>query len=106
MKKTKKHKGAIWDYLETTGVLENGTDEEIKQAKKAYRKAYYLDYKRNQRANKPEFIVNFSSENGEYSRVKMAAERHKMPMTTFIRSAVLATYNNASSSLIYPKWPI
>jgi hypothetical protein len=90
MKRNRKHKGAIWDYLEHSGVLENGTDEEIKKAKKAYRKDYYLDYKRNQRANKPEFIVNFSSENGEYSRVKMAAERHKMTMTNFIRSSVLA----------------
>ena len=90
MKRTRKHKGAIWDYLEHSGVLENGTDEEIKQAKKAYRKEYYLSYKRNQRANKPEFIVNFSSENGEYARVKMAAERHKMTVTAFIRSSVLA----------------
>ena len=90
MKRNRKHKGAIWDYLEHSGVLENGTDEEIKEAKRAYRKDYYLDYKRNQRANKPEFIVNFSSENGEYSRVKMAAERHKMTITAFIHSSVLA----------------
>ena len=90
MKRTRKHKGAIWDYLEATGILENGTDEEIKEAKKAYRKYYYLDYKRNQRAKKPEFIVNFSSDNGEYSRVKQAAERHKMTVTAFIRSSVLA----------------
>ena len=90
MKRTRKHKGAIWEYLQASGVLENGTDEEIKTAKKAYRKEYYLSYKRNQRANKPEFIVNFSSENGEYARVKMAAERHKMTVTAFIRSSVLA----------------
>jgi hypothetical protein len=90
MKKTKKHKGAIWDYLETTGVLENGTDEEIKQAKKAYRKAYYLDYKRNQRANKPEFIVNFSTNNAEYSKVASASKRHHLTITAFIRCAVLA----------------
>ncbi len=90
MKRTRKHKGAIWDYLETSGVLENGTDEEIKAAKKAYRKGYYLSYKRNQRANKPEFIINFSSENGEYSKVKMAAKHHKMTVTAFIRSSVLA----------------
>lgn len=90
MKRNSRHKGAIWEYLEASGVLENGSDEEIKLAKKAYRKDYYLSYKRNQRANKPEFIINFSSENGEYIRVKQAAERHKMTVTAFIRSSVLA----------------
>jgi len=80
----------MWEYLESRGILEQGTDEEIKAAKKVYRKEYYLSYKRNQRAQNPEFIVHFSSDNGEYSRVKMAAERHKMTITAFIRSSVLA----------------
>ena len=90
MPKGKKHTGGMWEYLQSRGILENGTDEEIKAAKKAYRKEYYLSYKRNQRAQKPEFIIHFSSDNGEYSRVKTAAERHKMTVTAFIRSSVLA----------------
>jgi len=88
-----KHKGRIWDYLESLGILENGTDEEIKAAKKAYRKEYFLKYKRNQRATKPEFTVNFSNKKGEYGMVKRAAERHRMTMTAFIRSSVLAYLN-------------
>jgi hypothetical protein len=90
MKNMKNRKGVMWEYLNVLGVIENGTDEEIKAAKKAYRKEYYLRYKRNQRSTKPEFIINFSSNNGEYSKVKRAAERHKMTMTAFIRSTVLA----------------
>ena len=90
MKKLRKNKGAMWEYLEASGILEKGTDEEIKAAKKAYRKGYYLRYKRSQRKSKPEFIINFSNENGEHSKVKRAAEKHKMTMTAFIRSSVLS----------------
>lgn len=85
-----KRKSAMWYYLDALGVLENGTEEEIKMAKKAYRKEYYLSYKRNQRATKPEFTISFTNKNGEYTKVKRGAERHKMTITAFIRSSVLA----------------
>lgn len=90
MKKRPKNKGGMWYYLDASGILEHGTDEEIKAAKKAYRKEYYLEYKRNQRISKPEFVINFSKENGEYSKVSHAARNHRMTMTAFIRSSVLA----------------
>jgi sortase (surface protein transpeptidase) len=95
MPKGKKHKGGMWEYLETLGVLENGNDEEIKQAKKAYRKEYYLKYKRSQRHQKPEFTVNFSTDKGEYSKVVSASKRHNLTITAFIRSAVLAYINQS-----------
>jgi len=88
--KRNNRKGEMWYYLDALGVLENGTDEEIKEAKKAYRKGYFLKYKRIQRTSKPEFIINFSNKNGEYAKVKRASEKHKMTMTAFIRSSVLA----------------
>ena len=83
----------MWEYLEPSGVLENGTDEEIKAAKKAYRKEYYLKYKRTQRLQKPEFTVNFSNEKGEYSSIQQAAKRHKMTVTAFIHASALAYLN-------------
>ena len=82
-------------YLEAVGVLENGTDEEIKLAKKAYRKEYYLKYKRNQRTHRPEFTINFSSENGEFYKVLHEAKRHKLSITAFIHLAVLAYINQS-----------
>lgn len=88
-----KRTGKIWEYLEATGVLENGTADEIKRAKKAYRKEYFLKYKREQRKNKPEFTIHFSNEKGEYSKVEIAAKRHKMTITRFIHEAVFAYLN-------------
>ena len=93
MNKSNKHIGGMWDYLESSGVLEKGTEEEIKAAKKAYRKEYYLKYKRSQRLQKPEFTVNFSNEKGEYSIIQNAAKRHKMTVTAFIQASSLAYLN-------------
>ena len=87
---SKKNNSAMWDYLESLGILEKGTDEEIKAAKKAYRKIYFLKYKQKQRENKPEFSVYFSNENGEYGRVESAAKKHNMTVTAFIKKAVMA----------------
>jgi len=80
----------MWEYLDSVGVLEKGTDEEIKAAKKAYRKKYFLAYKQKQRVSKPEYTISFKKENGEHGRISLAAKQHKMTITSFIRSATLA----------------
>lgn len=83
-------KSGMWEYLDSTGVLERGIDEEIKEAKRTYRKQYFLKHKRQQRQNKPEFTVTFSKENGQLERVTLASKRHKRTITAFIRLATLA----------------
>jgi predicted nucleotide-binding protein len=83
----------IWKYLEETGVLEKGTDEEIKAAKRAYRKKYLLQYKQRQRICKPEYTLHFSTKNGEYENVLRAANAHKMSVTAFTHSCVFAYMN-------------
>lgn len=80
--------GGMWDYLDSVGVLENGTDAEIKAAKRAYRKKYFLEYKRSQRKKRPEYTVNFNDDTGEHSRVVLAAKRHDMTVPQFLREAV------------------
>jgi hypothetical protein len=86
-------KSKIWEYLNALGVLERGNEEEIKDAKKAYRKNYFLNYRKRQRQNKPEFIVSLSKNKGDYSRISVAAKNHKMSITTFLRCAALAYVN-------------
>lgn len=86
----RQRKGEIWKYLESTGVLEKGSDEEIKAAKKAYRKKYFLEYKQRLRQAKPEFTVCLSKKNGEYERIAVGAKRHKMTVGGFIRLAALS----------------
>jgi len=83
----------MWAYLDASGVLEKGTDVEIKAAKKAYRKQYILSYRKKQRVSKPEFIVWLSKSNGDYSKISLAAKRHKMTITEFLRTSALAYTN-------------
>ena len=83
-------KSGMWDYLDAAGVLEKGSDEEIKAAKRQYRKQYFLLYKQRQRANKPEFTVTLSKETGDYQTISNAAKKHKMPPTAFLREATLS----------------
>jgi len=86
-------KSGIWAYLDASGVLEKGTEEEIKAAKKAYRKQYHLNYIRKIRASKPEFTVNLSKDNGDYSRISSSAKAHKTSIPAFLRMATLAYIN-------------
>ncbi|MFA6922884.1 MAG: hypothetical protein WC223_01400 [Bacteroidales bacterium] len=93
MSNAKKHKGGMWEYLDSIGVLESGNDEEIKKAKKEYRKKYILQHRQKVRKTKPEFTINLSRDNGEYSRIEHTAKQHKMKITKFLKSAVLAYIN-------------
>lgn len=83
----------LWQYLSEAGVLEHGSDEQIKTAKRTYRKNYLRTYKRRQRKEKPEFIVMLSKESGEYSTITSAAKRHALPVTVFLKTATLAYLN-------------
>lgn len=85
-----KNNTGLSQYLESLGILETGTEQEIAEAKKTYRKCYLLDYKRKQRARQPEFNVNFSNENGDFYKVKKGAEKHHCTITTFIHDATLS----------------
>jgi hypothetical protein len=80
----------MWKYLDESGVLEKGSDSEIKAIKREYRKKYFLNYKREARKEKPEYIISFSKKNGEYERIVIAAKRHRRTVTSFIREATLA----------------
>jgi len=93
MSNDRKHKGGMWEYLESTGVLERGIEEEIKQAKKQYRKIYFTKHKRIQRASKREITLRFSKKDGELSKVEHYARQHKMKLPEFLKSAVLAYLN-------------
>jgi hypothetical protein len=86
----KKPSGGLWAYLDASGVLERGSEDEIRAAKRAYRKQYLLNYKRKQRNSRPEFVVSLSKSNGEYSRIASGAKKHGKTIPSFLRLATLA----------------
>src|SRR5574337_1077805 len=90
MSETGGHIPKLREYLDASGVLVNGTEEEIKAARRTHRKLYQTAYKRKQRKEKPEFAVHLSHENGEYNRISSAARKSKMSVQQFLKSATLA----------------
>lgn len=90
MKTRKGKQPDLWQYLEAQGVLENSTDEEIKAAKRAYRKIYQRQYKRVLRSRKLEYSIFLSREDGEYDMITAAAKEHHLSISAFIKSAALA----------------
>ncbi|TND10173.1 MAG: hypothetical protein FD123_421 [Bacteroidetes bacterium] len=89
MSKRRKQSG-LWQYLDETGILEKGSPDDIALAKRAYWKTYFSRYRKERREKCPEFIVSLSREKGEYGKVALAAKRHKLTITAFLRAAALA----------------
>ncbi len=80
----------LWEYLEASGVLEQGTDEEIKAVKRRYRKEYLLKFKRAQRSNKREYTLSFQKDGKELTELIKSARVHKLTVTAFIRKSCFA----------------
>lgn len=85
-----KHNSKLHAFLDEQGVLEHGSEDDIRAAKRVYWKSYYKRYRTAQRAEKPEYNVALSRKNGVYGKVALAAKRHKMTITQFLRTATLA----------------
>lgn len=75
-------------YLFASGILENGTSEEIVAAKKAYRKAYLKEKKRVFR--KTHRTVSLSFPRAEAKELEALAEQYKMRLAPFLKSCIRA----------------
>ena len=89
----RKRKSNLWTYLDGTGALERGNENEIRLAKKAYWKQYFSEYKKKQRAKCPEYTITFSKDKPDHELISHAAKKHKRTVTAFIRLATLAYIN-------------
>lgn len=87
MKRNQRNNG-IWKYLDECGVLEDGTDQDIKRAKKEYRKLYKREYQRKYRANHPEFSISLTQD--EEAIITDAAKKHHRSRTAYLKEASLA----------------
>lgn len=87
MKKTKRTNGLL-NYLEQSGVLQNGTDEQIADAKKTYYRNYRREQKRRQRAGRKDFSIYFRKE--DYPEIQRFAHIHGLTLSAFIRRSTLA----------------
>jgi len=91
MKRAIKKRSSIYQYLESSGVLDNGTIEEIKAARKKYWMEYKRLWRKDKRRKEKEFTVSFSKD--DLQLLTKVARRHKRKRTLFIKTATLAYIN-------------
>jgi len=89
----KRKNSPLWEFLESSGVLEKGSDDEIKAVRKAYWKKYFFEYKQNQRKKNREYTVHFSKSNGDHGRIYDAAVKHQLKVPAFLKAAAFAYLN-------------
>lgn len=84
MRKTKKNCG-VYAYLESTGVLQNGSTYDIAESKKKYWAAVRKEWKKNRRAQGKSVAVFFDTM--ELKKVSNAAK--KLSLAQYVRQAAL-----------------
>lgn len=88
MKSGKPIQQNLYQYLESLGILEQGTEEEISAAKKQYWATYKAAWRKAKRSAETEFITSWNDD--ELKILDDAAKRHHTSRTRFIKQATLA----------------
>lgn len=88
-----KHMQSVYAYLESSGVLDGGTDEAISQARKEYWRRYKASWRKQKRATEKEITVSWDKE--ELQLLTKTSKYHHMSRTAFIKSATIAYINKA-----------
>jgi hypothetical protein len=93
MKRKVKSKSNIYAYLQSKGVLENGSHEEIQNARKKYWSEYKRNWRNEKRKKEKEFTISLNSD--ELKIFTKAAKGHEVSRTAFIKQAAFAYINTS-----------
>ncbi len=93
MKRKVKSENSIYSYLQSSGVLEKGTNEEIQKVRSEYWREYKRKWRLAKRRKEKEFTVSFNSD--ELKLLNQHAKRHHVSRTQFIKETTFAYINNS-----------
>ncbi|MBK7359031.1 MAG: hypothetical protein IPI45_07015 [Saprospiraceae bacterium] len=93
MKRRMNSNTSVYSFLKSSGVLENGTHEQIQKARNEYWREYKRKWRKHQRKKNTEFAISFSQE--ELKELSTQAKRHKVSRTKFIKKACFAYINKS-----------
>jgi hypothetical protein len=88
MKKSVKKKSNLYAFLDSTKVLETGSEQAIVEARKAYWKAYKAEWRQKQRKSKKLVVIVLSRE--EAMHLKENAQTYKRSLPGFIKASCFA----------------
>lgn len=85
---SRKQKGGVWEYLRSIpGLLEMGSDEDIRKHKEAYWRMKNTQYKASRRKEQPEHVIRYTET--EHAAVMERAKQHGISVSGFIKAASL-----------------
>ena len=88
MKKGVKKKGGLYTYLDSTKVLETGSDKDIERARRAYWKAYKNEWRQRQRKACKQVTISLTG--SEAGQIAKAAKKHMRSTMRFVKESCLA----------------
>lgn len=89
MKRSNQYK--VYEYLEKSGVLDNGTSEEIQKVRQEYWKIYKRNWRKNKRNNETEITSSFTE--SEFELIENYAKSHNLSKPQFVKQAALSYIN-------------
>lgn len=86
-------KSNLYSYLKSSGVLENGTHEEIQKVKNDYWREYKRNWRKNKRKFEKEITISFTKD--EFKEITSESKRHKLSRASLIKQACFAYFNKS-----------
>jgi hypothetical protein len=93
MKRKLNSKSSLYVFLKSSGVLENGTHEEIQKVKNDYWREYKRNWRKNKRKSGKEITISFTKD--EFKEITSESKRHKLNRASFIKQACFAYLNKS-----------
>ncbi|XVJ66883.1 MAG: hypothetical protein HEQ40_12215 [Lacibacter sp.] len=87
-----KRKSGLYDYLEQTGVLTDGSPKAITEVKQSYWKAVRKAWRKKQREECKSYTVFFTP--SEQTKINKTVSTHNISTTKFIKQAALSKATN------------
>ena len=86
--KRKVKQGGLYSYLEQSGILTNGTDEQIKSVKRQYWALYKASWRKKSRQANKEIRIQLTE--NDLRVITSAAKKYKRSKARYIKEAALA----------------
>ncbi|MBK6545768.1 MAG: hypothetical protein IPG12_10925 [Saprospiraceae bacterium] len=83
----------LYAFLNSSGILKSGTQEEIQKVKMEYWRQYKKNWRNNKRKQDKEIAVSFSKD--EFKEITLEAKKHKLSRTQFIKQSCFAYINKS-----------
>ncbi|MBK9640043.1 MAG: hypothetical protein IPO72_01795 [Saprospiraceae bacterium] len=84
-------KSNLFSFLNSSGVLENGTHDQIQKVRAEYWREYKRKWRNAKRKSEKEITISFTQD--EFKEISNESKRHKLSRTQFIKKVCFAYIN-------------